>query len=188
MSIRRINFYSGPGSGKTTAAYEVSAKLKNKVIHERLDIQVELVQEYIKNWAWEGIKPRGFDQVYVLAEQMRREEIPLRNGVDIIVSDSPLLMQCAYAKKYFNPCWEHLINTVAEFEKVYPSLHIFLERGDRPYVAKGRYETAAEANKMDEYIKNMLSVFVPSFECISYADTDKVIDKVLSHYKEPGNV
>lgn len=187
-TIRRINFYAGPGTGKSTTACDVFAKLKNKVIHEQLDIQVELVQEYVKSWAWEGRKPKGFDQVYICAQQMRREEIPLRNGVDIIVSDSPLLMQCAYARKYNTPCWEHLVGIVEEFEKAYPSLHIFLERGDRPYVPKGRYETADEAKKMDEYIKSMLTLYVPNFECIAYTDTDKIIDKVLSCYKEPGNV
>jgi hypothetical protein len=178
--IRRLNFYSGPGTGKTTTSSDVFAKLKNRVIHGGMDIQVELVQEYIKNWAWEGRKPIGFDQVYVCAKQMRREEIPLRNGVDLIVTDSPLLMQCAYARKYNVPCWEHLVGAVEEFEKVYPSFHIFLERGDRPYVAKGRFQTTEEAKQMDEYIKGMLTLYVPSFLSISYTDTDQIVETVIS--------
>jgi hypothetical protein len=119
--IRRVNFYAGPGTGKSTTACDVFAKLKNKVIHEKLDIQVELVQEYVKSWAWEGRKPKGFDQVYICAQQMRREEIPLRNGVNLIVTDSPLLMQCAYAAKYTHTYSEDIVNIVNEFEKQYPA-------------------------------------------------------------------
>lgn len=186
--VRRINFYAGPGCGKSTTACDVFAKLKNKVIHEKLDIQIELVQEYVKSWAWEGIKPKGFDQFYICAQQMRREEIPLRNGVDIIVTDSPLLMQCAYARKYLSPYWEHLVGIAEEFEKQYKSLHVFLERGDRPYVPKGRYETLEQAKEMDSYIKSMLTLYTPNFLCIPYNETHKIVEKIIHLHKEPNNV
>jgi hypothetical protein len=179
MIRRRVNFYAGPGVGKSTTASFVFAAIKNKIIHEGLDVQVELVQEYIKSWAWEGRKPRGFDQVYVCAKQMRREEIPLRNGVDMVISDSPLLLQCAYAKKNDVPCWEHLVGMVEEFEKEYPSIHIFLERGDRPYVAKGRYETPEQARIMDNYVRSMLTLYAPFFTSVSYTDTDRIVEMIM---------
>ena len=178
--IRRVNFYAGPGTGKSTTACDVFAKLKNKVIHEKLDIQVELVQEYVKSWAWEGRKPKGFDQVYICAQQMRKEEIPLRNGVDVVVTDSPLLMQCAYARKYGNSYWEALTECVRHFERVYPSIHILLDRGDRPYVAKGRYESHEQAKSMDAYIKDVLDSHVGSYVTMPYNDVDAIENFVMS--------
>lgn len=180
MQIRRVNFYGGPGLGKTTTASHIFARLKNTIIHNNLPTQIELVQEYVKNWAWEGRKPKGFDQVYICAQQMRKEEIPLRNGVDVVVTDSPLLMQCAYARKYGNSYWEALTECVRHFEQVYPSIHILLDRGDRPYVAKGRYESHEQAKSMDAYIKDVLDFHVGSYVTMPYNDVDAIENFVMS--------
>lgn len=181
MKIRRINLYAGPGVGKSTTSCDVFAKLKNIVIHKHMNVQIELVQEYIKGWAWEKREPKGFDQVYVCAKQMRREEIPLRNGVDAIITDSPLLLQCCYAKKYNVPCWNHLVQVTETFEKEYPSLHIFLERGNRPYVAKGRYQTENGAKELDTYILSALQSFVPSnrLHVVKYNEVDKIVNMAI---------
>lgn len=184
MLIRRINFHAGPGTGKSTTACEVFAKIKNKIIHDKMDVQIELIQEYVKSWAWEGHKPRGFDQIYICAKQMRKEEIPLRNGVDLVVSDSPLFLQCCYAKKYDVPCWESLVEITQCFEHIYPSLNIFLERGDRPYVMKGRYETHKKAKEMDIYIKGMLDTHVKDYICLPYSDSEAIENLIMSKIKE----
>jgi len=180
MQIRRVNFYGGPGLGKTTTASHIFARLKNTIIHNNLPTQIELVQEYVKNWAWEGRKPKGFDQVYICAQQMRKEEIPLRNGVDFIVTDSPLLMQCAYARKFNVPCWESLVECVRSFEKSYPSVDILLDRGDRPYLAKGRFSSYEEAKIMDQYIKNMLDSYSSKYAIMPYDDIDAIENYVRS--------
>lgn len=156
------------------------SRLKNKIIHDNLNIQVDLVQEYIKVWAWEGRKPTGFDQFYVCAKQMRKEEIPLRSGVDVIVTDSPLLLQCFYAKKYGVKGWEKLIDIVNIFEEQYPSLHIFLERGERPYISQGRYQNHEEAKEMDEYIKSMLKDNVKEYSSMHYSNMNEITDLVMS--------
>ena len=180
MQIRRVNFYGGPGLGKTTTASHIFARLKNTIIHNNLPTQIELVQEYVKNWAWEGRKPKGFDQVYICAQQMRKEEIPLRNGVDVVVTDSPLLMQCAYARKYGNSYWEALTECVRHFEQAYPSIHILLDRGDRPYVAKGRYESHEQAKDMDAYIKDGIT--------LNPSDKDSVMQCVRNWIVELGEL
>lgn len=178
--IRRINFYSGPGTGKSTTAAFIFASLKKKIIEENINIQVEHTTEYVKNWAWEGKKPTGFDQFYICAKQLRREEIPLRNGVDVIVTDSPLLMQCCYAKTYHVPCWENLVEITNKFEEQYNGLHIFLERGNRRYMQGGRFDTEDEAKAMDKQILNFLNQYLPStYTSLPSEDVATILDYCL---------
>lgn len=171
--IRRINFFAGPGASKSTNAALLFAKLKTNTVNDA-PLKVELIQEYIKSWAYQGRKVRSWDQCYTFMKQLRREYIPLSNGVDIIVSDSPLFLNCAYAQKYQTPGWEQLFQIAEKFETEYPSLNIFVVRGDRKYVASGRYETEDQAKAMDEEIRQMLIANGVSFYSVSYADNDKM--------------
>jgi len=149
--IRRINLFGGPGSTKSTVAAGVYANLRTK------GVDIELIQEYIKTWAYEDKKCISFDQLYVFSKQLHAEDILLRSGVKFIINDSPTLMQLAYVQEYGKvPLFEELQRIEALFEKTYPSLSIWLERGDIPYDRSGRYETYEAALHMDEVIKSVL--------------------------------
>lgn len=172
--IRRICLYGGPGTGKSTTSSNLFAYFKRLCVDGERDLQLELIQEYIKTWAWEGRYPQGFDQNYIFAKQQRREEIPLRNGVNHIFTDSPLLLGASYAKRYDVKSWPALIQMAELHEEAYPGLHIFLERGDRPYIDKGRYMDKEEALKMDRFIHGMLDIFIgtDNYVCMNYNDFD----------------
>ena len=62
--IRRIGLFGGPGTGKSTLSAMAYSKLKT------MGINVELVQEYVKSWAYEKRMVSSFDQLYLLAEHM----------------------------------------------------------------------------------------------------------------------
>lgn len=176
MIPRRVNFYGGPGTGKSTTAPKIFSILKDKFIHENINMHVELVLEYIKNWAHENRKPSSFDQVYIFAQQMHREDILLRNKVDLILTDSPLLLNYAYGEKENRPGHKGLLPVVQEFEETFPSLHIFLDRGDRPYVAKGRYQDEAGAKEMDLFILSLLQKHCPNNHVVvKYNDIDRIM-------------
>ena len=150
--MRRINLYGGPGIGKSTVAAQLFAHLKVR------GFEVELVNEWIKAWAWQGIKPGGFDQLYVFAKQLRKEDIVLRHG-GFIVTDSPLFTQLAYLKQYGDDA-EHLYDALTivgnAWEKKYPSLNILLDRGNREYRQKGRYQNERQAKEIDNLVKEAL--------------------------------
>ena len=160
--IRRINLYGGPGTGKSTTASDLFAEFKRMCVDSSVDTQFELIQEFVKEWAWEGKSPEGFDQVFIFANQQRKEEIPLRGGVDHVFTDSPLFLGAAYARKYHSRTFNSLISLAELHEETYPGLHIFLDRGDRPYVGKGRYEDEEKARRMDDYIRSLLDLYVGS--------------------------
>ena len=78
----------GPGSGKSTAATGVFSLLK---MH---DLNVEYVPEVAKDLAWED-RLTDVTYMHIVGRQVERME-RLRDKVDYIITDSPLLMQAAY--------------------------------------------------------------------------------------------
>lgn len=86
-----INFYSGPGAGKTTVALELTAELK------KAGFNVEYVPEYAKELVLENKTELLKDQQHVIDEQYRRLD-RFRDSVDVIVTDSPLLLGQVYGE------------------------------------------------------------------------------------------
>lgn len=178
--LRRVCLYGGPGSGKTTLAAGLFSEFKKLCVEKKINRQLELCSEFVKEWAWEGRTPQGFDQVFLFAQQQRKEEIPLRSGVDHIFTDSPLFLNAAYARKYHSKLFQPLVTLAELHESQYPGLHIFLERGNRPYVAHGRYEDEENARRMDDYIRSLLDLYVGSNNYISipYGNRESLLDLI----------
>lgn len=146
--IRRICMYGGPGSGKSTVSARIFSEMKMR------GFDVEHISEYIKTWAHENRKPQSYDQLYVFAKQLKSEDVILRN-VDHIVTDSPLLMNTAYANLYnFGPV-EHIINLAKQFDRDFPALNFFIER-TVDYVDKGRYQSWEQAVEFDKFLLDFL--------------------------------
>lgn len=169
----RINIFGGPCSGKSTVAAQIFCHLKTG------GHQIELVQEYVKDWAYEKREPKGFDQLYFLAKQIRRESLLLESGVAHIVTDSPVLMSCVYAFKYSIFPASNLVATCEAFEATFPSTNIFLDRGELPYEARGRYQTHEEALEMDRRIKGILDATSTQYAMVDALDIDKILGTVL---------
>ncbi len=137
---QRLNLYGGPSVGKSVMASEIFILCKKK------GMKVELVNEWIKMWAWEKYEPKGFDALYVLAKQVRAEERLLRQGVTVI-TDSPIRMQLAY-------CLHGAFSDVSNrFEERYKGFHVLLKR-NFSYKGEGRYQTEEEALRKDDEIKD----------------------------------
>ena len=146
--IRRINFFAGPGAGKSTTAARTFAELKVRG-HD-----VEHIPEYIKTWAHEGRAPKSYDQLYVFAKQLKSEDVILRN-VSCIVTDSPLLMNTTYSTLYNFQCAPDLIRIAQQFDRDFPPLNLFIERSV-DYNPKGRYQSEQEAYDFDQFLLDFL--------------------------------
>jgi hypothetical protein len=141
----------------------------------------EYVSEFVKGWAYQGIPIKGFDQVYILASQMRLEEIVLRSNPEItIVSDCPLLQTIAYAIKYDVECWRSLVDIAMSFEKTYPALNILVRRHDLTYQTGGRYETHQQAIEMDERTKDLAREAGIQLHEFGYDDIDEIEKEVIT--------
>ncbi|GBG55170.1 hypothetical protein SPFL3102_03568 [Sporomusaceae bacterium FL31] len=137
-----INLFAGPGSGKSTISCEVFAALKWE------GLEVELSREFAKDEVWAGNAKSFGNQLYLSGIQSHRQEV-LRDEVDIIVTDSPVILGCLYGA---SPELQKAL--LAEFD-TYTNLNFFLER-TKPYNPKGRNQTAEEAIEIDVATRKLL--------------------------------
>ena len=143
-----INLFGGPGIGKSTQASYLFYRLKE------LQLNVELVSEYAKELTWENNLDKLSDQLYVSAKQNRRLK-RLEGKVDVVVTDSPLLLGIHYATPNFiGGTFEPMMH---ELFRAYNNYNVLLTRC-KVYRNEGRFQNEDEAKEIDVSIRNMLDV------------------------------
>lgn len=147
-----VNFYGGPGSGKSTTAAGLFSYLK------MAEVNCELVTEFAKDETWNGSLNTLSYQPYVFGQQAWRIE-RLRGKVDVVVTDSPIILSSIYASGdlpasfHDYVLWEHQRTN---------SLDFFLKRVKK-YNPVGRNQTEEEAKGIDEKIVNTLKAMGVDF-------------------------
>jgi hypothetical protein len=142
-----INLIGGSGVGKSTVAAEIYVKLKREVRN------VELVREVAKDWAWEGKKIGLFDQVAIIGEQLRKEAV-MFNKVDIVVTDSPVVLGGFYlehnhGQTFMNkPIKEYYEISIGNGIQFYN----FVLKRTTKFNPDGRYENEKEALLVDKHL------------------------------------
>lgn len=144
--MKVINLFGGPGTGKSTVAADLFAKMK------WMNKNVELIGEYAKDATWEKRHQLFDDQLYILAKQNRKLE-RLKNQVEYVITDSPLLLNIAYIDpNYFPLTYPKFVRNLYDS---YNNLNIFLLR-EKPYHAIGRRQTEEEARAIDARVIDLL--------------------------------
>lgn len=139
-----VNLYGGPGSGKSTMAAAVFAELK------WLGVNCELVTEYAKTKVWEESFRVFESQFFVSANQIYNIQSVAKH-VDLIITDSPILMRTAYTDKED----KILLSLIKSEHSKYNNINIFLNRV-KPYNPNGRMQSEAEAIQKDKEILEIL--------------------------------
>lgn len=140
-----VNLYGGPGARKSTYAYMVAGRLK------QLGIEAELVTEYAKDMVWWEAEKKLDNQIYVFGKQHSRLK-RLLGKVDVIVTDSPILMCIAYENDGNQPLRD-LIGY--EYSKM-NNLDIFLNRVGE-YNPIGRLQTEEQAIEIDNIVRDIMT-------------------------------
>lgn len=142
--MKVINFYGGPGSGKSTTAAGLFYLMKiNKY-------NVELVQEYVKDLAWED---RMEDQAFITAHQNKKLE-RIKGKVEYAICDSSLVLSLAYMPDdYAVPSFRQYV--IDLFHTYDNHLNIFVNRV-KPYVTAGRYQDETGAKVLDKKIEDLM--------------------------------
>lgn len=146
---RRINLFGGPGVGKSTLAAQIFARLKKE------GVDIELIQEYVKQYVYEGRALNPWGCVHTFGKQFHAEHLVLHSGVQRIVTDSPMLLQCVYARHQGCPVHRELTAISNRFDEDFPPLNIFVRR-QFDYEEAGRYEEKEQAIEMDKLIEETL--------------------------------
>lgn len=140
-----INIGGGAGCGKSTLAAFLFGQMKT------MELSVELVQEYVKSWAWEGRKIGVFDEPHIFGEQLKRESI-LYGKVDWIVTDRPLWLSDVY-ERFFSIdgiSMRRCVNELLDQQKSEGVKNVdFIVERAKKYNPKGRYQTEEEAKIVD---------------------------------------
>jgi hypothetical protein len=134
---------------------------------------VELAHEFAKEVVYLKMPMSAFEnQSKFLGEQYDRMH-RLIGSVDIIVTDSPIILNEIYSTPDQLPGITLLVDA---YRKKFQNIDIFLKR-NKPYVNLGRNQTEDEAKSIDVQIKNLLlKKELPYIEILS----DKVYyDKLL---------
>lgn len=159
-----ICLYGGPGTGKSTTCAGLFYHLKIA------GFNCEMNREYVKEWVWEKRAIIEGDQSYFFAKQVRKERIYIKQNIDFIITDSPLLLTHFYGMKY-DP-FEQKYNTSLTLLKHHHGFckdhgykidHFFLKRA-KPYSEAGRFQDEKTANEYDREIENLLKSFNIKYE------------------------
>ncbi len=164
-----INLYGAPGAGKSTGAAYLFSQLKLS------GINVELVTEFAKDKVWEENKAVFENQVYLFGKQYFRMS-RVDGKVDVVVTDSPLLLSSYYNKDevVLGEEFDALVTKVA---KSYNSINIFINRV-KPYNPKGRFQTEEESDLVCLELKNFLKEH--DVDCLFYNGCQEDYDR-LTH-------
>lgn len=139
-----VNLFGGPGSTKSTTMAGVFSKLK------LAGVNCEMAPEYAKVKVWERSFHTLQDQIYIFGKQYRTVS-RLLGEVEVIVTDSPLLLSIIYDKDK-NPFLKSLVLDC--FSKQ-DSINFFLRRPET-YNPKGRVQTKAQSIEKDYEVLTML--------------------------------
>jgi len=174
--LRVVNFFAGPGTGKSTTATALFAELKYQ------GYNTEYVSEYAKDATWERRGEKVFkSQEYIFGKQHFRLS-RVAEEVDFVITDSPVLLAIAYTPSdYYMPS---LIKTIKEAHDNYESINILLERSDqKAYNPAGRNQTEAEAREKDVVMRGVVEKNCPFYYTMPFGRVNpwQVIDLMFDH-------
>jgi hypothetical protein len=169
IKTKVINLFAGPGAGKSTTAAAVFAELK------RRGYNAELVTEFAKDLVWEERDATFRNQIYIFAKQWHRIH-RLLGKVDVIVTDSPILLSIYYDQKR-TPYLDMLVES--QFRQL-DSLNFFIER-TKQYNQSGRFQDESGAKLADAGIEDMLQLLhIPNTRI---TDNPHIAREIVSVYE-----
>lgn len=157
MESNIINFFGGPGIGKSTQACGLYTEMKKN------HMNVEYTYEFPKEVAWEGNVSQLSDQFFITANQHRNIS-RLYGKVEYIIVDSPIVLGCFYEQRYGNgyPASFYGMTGLSRFLwnlfNQYNNINILLTRNNETYDSNGRLQDLEEAKRIDDDIKETLLV------------------------------
>lgn len=144
--MKIINLFGGPNSGKSTVMAGLFYLMKIE------GFEVEINPEVAKRLHHEKRFEKLKDQLSVLGGQ-HDLIFDLKEQVDFIITDSPLLLSAIYAPEDYLPSFTQFVK---DLYLSYDNINIFLNR-PKGFNQNLRSHSLEESIEKDEQIKKMLS-------------------------------
>ena len=170
-----VNIFGGPSAGKSTTSAGIFYELK------RQGIRCELVTEYAKSKVWEESFKVLEDQIYIFGKQ-NHKMFTVKGKVDVIITDSPLLLSLYYGKELTSS----FKGLVTETHNTYHNMNYFIHNLGA-YDTVGRIQTEEESLIISGHILDILKD--GEFPHTVLNKTNLVVDFIIGDiYKELAKV
>lgn len=135
-----VNFFAGPGAGKSTTKAGLFFEMK----HE--GFEVESVDEFAKELTYEEAFTTMENEMYMLAQQDHRQR-RLLGKVQYVLTDAPLLKSAFYVRGVY--AHETYVEHITRLFDTYDNVNVWVNR-TKPYLTYGRTQTEKEADAIGE--------------------------------------
>jgi hypothetical protein len=167
-----VNFFAGPGAGKSTTSAYVFAKLK------MAGVRAELVGEQAKDYVYDKSLDKLDNQILLLGKQFQRTKRLAEGNVEVAISDSPFALSIMYGRD--RAYGKELTALVRKLESLYPdTLNIFVKRV-KPYQKFGRLQTAEKAAGLDQEALSLVTTLHYTVTG-NQAGADDAVDYIMAN-------
>lgn len=166
-----VNLFGEPSAGKSTAAMDITARLKRK------GINAEYVSEFAKDKVYEQNSEVFKHQEYIFGKQSFKMG-RVRDKVQVIVVDSPLILSIIYNQnEYLGESFEQV---VMDTFNSYNNKNYLLVR-NHDYEVSGRFQNEDEANEVREQLISELDKLNISYELATSCseDCEKIANEIV---------
>lgn len=157
-----INLFGEPGAGKSTAAMDITARLKRK------GINAEYVSEFAKDKVYENNGEVFRHQEYMFGKQSFKMG-RVRDKVEVMVVDSPLVLCIIY--NYDRTLGEDFNRTVLNTFNSYNNKNYLLTR-KHAYENEGRFQDEEEALEVRKNIIKTLNDIGIEYDIATSSEDD----------------
>lgn len=177
MKTLIVNAFGGPGVGKTTCCWEIASELKKR------GILTEYVSEYAKELVYEErfdiLNDSMENQKIIFAEQKRRLD-RLVGKVQVVVTDSPLLLSIIYA----NDATKDFKKDILRQFSSYNNFNVIVLRDKKQsYEQSGRKQTLNESIIKDTEIRKLLDDSRIIYGTYYHSTTKVLVDNIMTNLK-----
>lgn len=176
MNTIVINLFGEPGAGKSTAAMDITARLKRK------GINAEYVSEFAKDKVYENNGEVFKHQEYLFGKQSFKMG-RVRDKVQVMVVDSPLILSIIYNNNEYLD--DNFYITVENVFNSYDNRNYLLTR-KHTYEDEGRIQNEEEALEVRKQIIRALDTMNISYNFATSSDIDCEIiaNKIAEEIRE----
>lgn len=173
-----VNLFGGPGAGKSTFMAGIFYKLK------LLGYNCEMAPEYAKDLVWEDSTKKLDNQLYVFGKQYHRLN-RLRDKVDIIITDSPIVLSAIYDRIHGEKHGKLLHDLVTQEFSRFDNVSFYLNRREDVYQVEGRLQTLEQAMVIDNTVLEYLIDNNISFTNIENPEEqmDKMVEAIRRRFE-----
>ena len=142
--------------GKTTLSYYLAYRLKKEGF--RAELVGEAAREHIYDSAQGVTSPPLLDNQLLLVGQQYERTLRLeRHGIEVAVSDSPLIQGLLYCRGHVY--YENLMKTIRDVEPRFDTYNVLIHPRPGSYDQESRRQREDEARALDATVRELMGNF-----------------------------